>query len=194
MSLQCGCNLKIHLPIRYPRYNARDNQTICQELRHVLAEQSGLTRAIGSAPIERGLRPTMEINRYGLYHGLTKIRQIRQNTYRHRPPDENEPFYPLSKGPRCTAVCNTLPKGNHTITRHTSRYYYGQRQPIYLRIMEAHHRETRNWTTIKHGISSTNGRTNGGDEQDTGIVSTSIYQLSARQLERIITFREIRIQ
>ena len=51
--------------------NARNDQTIRQELRHVPTEQSDLTCTIRDAPIERGPRPTMEINRYGLHHGLT---------------------------------------------------------------------------------------------------------------------------
>ena len=75
--------------------DARNNQTICQKLRHVPTEQSGPTCTIWNAPIKRGPRPTMEINRYGLHHRLTKFRQIRHNTRCYRSPDENEPFYSM---------------------------------------------------------------------------------------------------
>ena len=118
--------------------DVRNDQTICQELRHVPTEQSGLTCTIWNAPINQGPRPTMEINRYGLHHGLTKLRQIRHNTHCYRSPDENEPFYPMQEGPRRTAICNTIPEGNHTITRHTTRHHCRLRKSVYIRIMEAH--------------------------------------------------------
>ena len=41
----------------------------------------------------------------------------------------------------------------------------------------------RNRTTTKHGFPPTNGWTNQMNERDTRTVSTSIYQLSARQPE-----------
>ena len=160
--------------------DARNDQTICQELRHVPAEQSGSTCTIRNTPIKPGLRPTIKINRYGLHHWLAKLRRIRHNTCLHRSPDQHEPFHPIVEEPQCTAVCNTFSKGNHMITRHTTRHYYRQRQSIYIRIMEAYHGGTRNRTRIKYGISSTNWRTNGTDEWDTRTVSTSIHQLSAR--------------
>ena len=157
-------------------------------------EQSGPACTIWKAPIKRGPRPTMEINSYGLHHGLTKFRQIRHNTRRHWPPDEDEPFFSLQEGPRRTTIRNNLLEGNHMITRHTTRHHYGQGKSVYIRIMEAHCGETRNQTTIKHGFPPTNGRVDRTDEWDTRTVSASLYQLSARQLERAITISRIRIQ
>ena len=174
--------------------DARNNQTICQELRHVSTEQSGPTCTIWKAPIKRGPRPTMEINSYGFHHGLIKFRRIRHNTRRHRPPDKDEPFYSLQEGPRHTTICNTLLEGNHMITRHTRRHHYRQRKSVYIRIMKAHYGETWNRTTIKHSFPSTNRRADRTDELDTRTVSAGLYQLSARQQERAITIGEVRIQ
>ena len=174
--------------------DARKNQRICQELRHVSTEQSGPACTIWNAPIKRAPRPIMEINSYGLHHGLTKFRRIRHNTCRHLPPDENEPFYCLQKGPRRTTIRNTRLEENHTITRHTTRHHYRQRKFVYIRIMEADNGETRNRTTIKHGFSPANRRADRTDEWDTRTISPSVYQLSARQLERAITIGGVRIQ
>ena len=136
--------------------NARNNQTICQKLRHVSTEQSGPTCTIWNAPIKLDPRPTMEFNRYGLHHGLTKFRRIQHNTRCYRSPDENELFYSMQEGPGCTAICNTIPEGYHTITWHTTRHHYRQRKSVYIRIMEAHYGKTRNRTTIKYGFPPTN--------------------------------------
>ena len=174
--------------------DARNNQTIRQKLRHVPTEQSGQTRTIRDASIERGPRTTMEVNRYGLHHKLTQVGRIWHDTRCHWPPDEDELFHSMQEGPRCTAVCNTLPEGNHMTTRYTTRHYYRQRQSVYVRIMEAHHGETQNRTTIKHGVPPTNGQTNRMNQWDTRTVSTSIHQLSARQLEWVITNCRVCIQ
>ena len=174
--------------------DARNNQTICQELQHVSTEQSGPTCIIWNAPIKRGPKPTMEINSYGLHHGLTRFRRIQHNTCHHRPPDEDEPFYSLQEGPRRTAICSTSLEGYHTITRHTTRHHYRQRKSFYIRIMEAHHGETWNRTTIKHGFPPPERRADRTNEWDTRTVSASLYQLSARKLERAITIGGVRIQ
>ena len=163
--------------------DARNNQTICQEPRHVSTEQSAPRCTIWNAPIKRGPRPTMEINSYGLHHGLNKFRRIRHNTRRRRPPDEDEPFYSLQEGPRCRTIHNTLLEGNHTITQHITRHHYRQRKSVYIRIMEANYGGTRNRTTIKHCFPPTNRRADRTDEWDTRTVSASLYQLLARQLE-----------
>ena len=154
-----GKNYRAGQPTILLARDARNNPTICQKLRHVSTEQSGPTCTIWNAPIKRGPRPTMEINHYGLYHGLTKFRWIRHNTRCYRSPDENEPFYSMQKGPRRTAICNTIPEGNHMITGNTTRHHYRQRKSVYIRIMEAHYGETRNRTTIKHSFPPTNGWT-----------------------------------
>ena len=157
-------------------------------------EQSGPTCTISNAQIKWGPGPTIEINRYGLPPRLTKLRRIWHNTRCHWPPDEDEPFYPMQKGPRRTAVRNDLPERNHTITWHSTRHYYRQRDSVYIRIIEVHYRETWNWTKIMHGFLPTNGQTDRMNECDTRTVSTSQYQVSTRQLERAITIRRIRIQ
>ena len=135
---------------------------------------------VWNAPIKRGHRPTKEINRYGLHHGLTKFGRIRHNISRHRSPDENEPFYSMQEGPRRTTICNTIPEGNHTITWHTTLHLYRQRESVYMRIMEAHYGESQNRTKVKHGIPPTNGQTDRTNECDTRTVPTSLYQLPTR--------------
>ena len=146
-------------------------------------EQSGPTRIIWNAPIKRGPRPTMEINCYGLHQGLSKFGRIRHNTRRHQPPDEDQPFYSWQEGARRTTIRNTLFEGYHTITRDTTRHHYRQRKSVYIRIIEAHYRETRNRTTIKDGFPPTNGWIDRTNEWYNRTVSESLYQLSARQLE-----------
>ena len=70
----------------------RNDQAIRQERRHVSTEQGGPTCTVRDAPIELSSGPTLEINRYGLDHGLTKFRRIRHHTHRYWPSNEDETF------------------------------------------------------------------------------------------------------
>jgi len=54
----------------------RRDQTIHQELRQMLEDQSGLTCSLQIATIKRDLRSTMEINSYGLHYRTVEIWRI----------------------------------------------------------------------------------------------------------------------
>jgi len=100
----------------------------------------------------------------------------------------------MLKGPRRTAVRQSLHEGDSQATQTTTQYHHRQRNTIHLRPMERNYREIRNRMKTQHGVPSTNRRTDRTEQRHIGTRPPSIYHLSTRRLVWLPTTGGICIQ